>query len=112
MPSILGTKMGKGTSFITCATHQFLIQWAEFEKPLARHTYMHTNISLFKVNKNHNSLLTNKYQLKFYKKLPSNKLYSTLGINLSHKLHGQPSLLEEIFARFSNCSISVNLTLT
>ena len=34
-----------------------------------------TQISLSKVDKNHNSLLTNKHRLKFKKKLQSNKLY-------------------------------------
>ena len=114
MPSIVGTKMGKGTSFITRATRQFSIQWTEFEKRLARHTYMHTYISLFKVDKNHNSLLTNKHRLKLKKKNYYNisYIYPTLAINLSHKLHGQSSLLEGIFAKFSNCSNSVNITLT
>ena len=35
---------------------------------------IHTHISLFKVDKNHNSFLTNK-QLKFFKKTQPNKLY-------------------------------------
>ena len=113
MPSIVATKMGKGTTFITRATRLFSIQWTEFGKRLARHTYMHTYISLFKVDKNHNSLLTNKHRLKFLKKYYHiSYIYPTLAINLSHKLHGQSSLLEGIFAKFSNCFSSVNLTLT
>ena len=45
--------------------------------------YIHTYISLFKVDKNHNSLLTNKHRLKLnLKKLQSYKLYiSYIGDN-------------------------------
>ena len=49
-------------------------------------------LSLFKVDKNHNSLLFNKHRLiKYYNHM--NYLYPTSAINFLHKLHGQPSQL-------------------
>ena len=69
--------------------------------------YIHIYFSLFKVDKNYNSLITNKHQLKnFFEKKGKKKIhkhinciYPTLAINLLHKLHGQSSQLHNcIFA--------------
>ena len=47
-------------------------------------------MSLFKVDKNHDNLLTNKYRLKFKKNLNyKSYIYPTLAINLLHRLHVQ-----------------------
>ena len=52
------------------------------------HTHnMHTYISLYKVDKNHNSLLTNEPKLNFF----------TLAINLLQRLHGQSLQLHNLF---------------
>ena len=61
--------------------------------------YICIYISLFKVDKNHNSLLTNKKKLilkKDYNHI--NHIYPTLAINLLHRLHGQSSQLHNFIS--------------
>ena len=51
---------------------------------------MHTYISLFKVDENHNSFLANKHRLKLKKKKNHiNYIDPILAINLLHRLHAQ-----------------------
>ena len=55
---------------------------------------IYTYISLFKVDNNHNSLLTNKHRLKFFKNFNHvSYIYPTLAINVLQGLHVQPSPL-------------------
>ena len=84
-----------GTSFIPPSRNtEHLLQIAIKYVFDSYYILLYTYISLFKVDKNHSNLLTNKYRLKF-KKIFNHKsyIYPTLAINLLHSLHIQSSQL-------------------
>ena len=61
---------------------------------IERILYIHTYISLFKVDENHNSLLTNKHRLKLKKKEKKynhvNYIYPTLAIKFTRAIVKTP----------------------